>query len=569
MDIFKQLSPNDADIGSNFAMLTSAIEANGLTVVDLLSSVHFSSSTNLPQLSKKLGRSIREVEEFLNILKKECTEASTQCSLKERFGKEQTGDKCHFIPTGLEALDRQLNGGIPLGEITEIFGASGCGKSQLLLQLCIYTQLVGDPQNNQCIYVSTESPLETRRLHDMIDHYNAKSDKKVLMDNISCIYCQDIENQDHTLFTQLPVKLSQEKGKVRAIIIDSISHHLRLEEAITNTMYITDHIKAQEEALTDSKEYAEIKTKLDQQFKAFFKSTPKYQNRIAKTQYLMLLHRHLLSIAKDNNIAIITANQVSDYPENITDLSIYEDADDSLNLEYQLGQYSGWDNRSIFKHQQLFLQNQDIISSKESDLAYYELLRSIDQINNLNKRQKMSLPLNETEIDPRYNKHNNASVIDDQYSNQEDLIDKLHRLENCETKKIVPTLGYHWGKNMVSRLMLMKTYRPLLKDKATLADTHQPVDPESRLTYDSLCEGFNLPTQTEGSIKRKADNNSSPENNQKNNTIYGVESLIDGWGVERYVKVVASPYDLVSLNGMFNENRKIPFQITTNGITEI
>lgn len=76
----------------------------------------------------------------------------------------------------------------------------------------------------------------------------------------------------------------------------------------------------------------------------------------------------------------------------------------------------------------------------------------------------------------------------------------------------------------------MKTYRPLLKDKATLADTHQPVDPESRLTYDSLCEGFNLPTQTEGSIKRKADNNSSPENNQKNNTIYGVESLIDGWG---------------------------------------
>ena len=64
MDIFKQLSPNDADIGSNFAMLTSAIEANGLTVVDLLSSVHFSSSTNLPQLSKKLGRSSRGILEY-------------------------------------------------------------------------------------------------------------------------------------------------------------------------------------------------------------------------------------------------------------------------------------------------------------------------------------------------------------------------------------------------------------------------------------------------------------------------------------------------------------------------
>ena len=569
MDLYKQLSPNNANIGNEFAMLTSAIEANGLSVVDLLSSLRFTSSTNLPQLSKRLGRSIREVEEFLNILKKECTEASIQSSLKERFIKEQTGGKCRFISTGLEALDQQLNGGIPLGEITEIFGASGCGKSQLLLQLCIYTQLVGDPQNNQCIYVSTESPLETRRLQDMIDHHNSKSDMKVLMDNISCIYCQDLENQDHTLFTQLTVKLSQEKGKVRTIIIDSISHHLRLEEAITNTKYITDHIKAQEDVLSESKQYTDIKAKLDQQFKTFFKSTPKYQNRIAKTQYLMLLHRHLLAIAKDNNIAVITANQVSDYPENITDLSIYEDADDCLNLEYQLGQYSGWDNRSIFKHQQLFLQDQDIISSKESELAYYELLRSIDQINNLNKRQKMSQPLNEEDMDPRYNKHNNKSVIDDQYSNQEDLIDKLHRLENCETKKIVPTLGYHWGKNMVSRLMLMKTYRPLLKDKAILAETHLPVDPESKLTYDSLCEGFNLPTQTEGGIKRKAETNSSLDSNQKNNTIHSVESLIDGWTVERYVKVVASPYDLVSLNGMFNENRKVPFQITTNGITEI
>ena len=428
--------------------------------------------------------------------------------------------------------------------------------------------MFGDPQNNQCIYISTESPLETRRLQDMIDHHNSKSDKKVLMDNISCIYCQDIENQDHTLFTQLPVKLSQEKGKVRTIIIDSISHHLRMEEAITNTSYINDHIKAQEEALTDCKEYTEVKAKLDQQVKAFFKSTPKYQNRIARTQYLMLLHRHLLSIAKDNNIAVITANQVSDYPENIKDLSGYEYADDSLNLEYQLGQYSGWDNKSIFKHQQLFLQSKELISSKESELAYYELLRSIDQINNLNKRQKTGIHLNESEIDPRYHKHNNSSVIDDQYSNQEDLIDKLHKLENCDTKKIVPTLGYQWGKNMVSRLMLMKTYRPLLKDKAILADTYQPVDPESRLTYDSLCEGFNLPTQTEGSMKRKADND-IPENKQKNNTIYGVESLIDGWSVERYVKVVASPYDLVSLNGVFNENRKIPFQITTNGITQI
>ena len=33
-----------------------------------------------------------------------------------------------FISTGLPSIDRELGGGIPIGEVTEIFGASGCGN---------------------------------------------------------------------------------------------------------------------------------------------------------------------------------------------------------------------------------------------------------------------------------------------------------------------------------------------------------------------------------------------------------------------------------------------------------
>lgn len=566
MDIFKQISSNNANIGNKFTLLTSSIEANGLTVVDLLSSAYSSPNTSLPQLSKRLGRSIREVEEYLNELKQECTDASKQCNLKELLGQELTVGGYNCILTGLDLLDQQLNGGIPLGEITEIFGASGCGKSQLLLQLSIYSQRLGDPENNQCIYISTESPLETRRLQDMVDHHNSTNDTKVLMDNISCIYCQDVENLDHTLFTQLPVKLLQEKGKIRTIIIDSISHHLRMDDAISNKAYLSNRIKEQEVILADCKEYTEIKNKYQQQSKMFFKSTPKYQNRIAKSRYLMQLHRHLQSIARDNNIAVVIANQVSDYPDNVTDLSIFEDSGDALNLDYQLGQYSGWDNNTIFWHQQQYLQTQEAIATREAELAYNELMKSINLTYNLNKRQKTAnLNSNPAEFDPRYRKNQQVSDIEDEHSNQVGLLEKLHKLSNCTTKKIVPALGYQWGKNIVSRIMLMKTYRPMLKEKGAIIGVEQAIDPETHLTYDSLCEGFELSTQDQGaSLKRKAANQKTHAHHPSN-TFNGIESLIDCWAVERYIKVTASPYELTTSN-FLNENYKIPFKITTNGI---
>ncbi|PIN84487.1 MAG: recombinase RecA, partial [Nitrosopumilales archaeon CG11_big_fil_rev_8_21_14_0_20_33_24] len=42
-----------------------------------------------------------------------------------------------MISTGLQKLDDFLSGGIPDGVITDIYGASGTGKTQLLFQICI------------------------------------------------------------------------------------------------------------------------------------------------------------------------------------------------------------------------------------------------------------------------------------------------------------------------------------------------------------------------------------------------------------------------------------------------
>ncbi len=67
------------------------------------------------------------------------------------------------------ALDRALGGGIPTGYITEITGESGAGKTQFLLSLLLAVQLPAPHGiSRPAIYISTEAPLSTTRLSQML-----------------------------------------------------------------------------------------------------------------------------------------------------------------------------------------------------------------------------------------------------------------------------------------------------------------------------------------------------------------------------------------------------------------
>lgn len=64
---------------------------------------------------------------------------------------------CGKIPTGLPTLDACLNGGLPIGSITEVVGRAGVGKTHLAQQLTILaTQCDG---GGVYIDVSRELPL--------------------------------------------------------------------------------------------------------------------------------------------------------------------------------------------------------------------------------------------------------------------------------------------------------------------------------------------------------------------------------------------------------------------------
>ena len=44
-----------------------------------------------------------------------------------------------MISTGIKKLNQLLDGGIKNGIITDIFGADGTGKTQLVMQICIHS----------------------------------------------------------------------------------------------------------------------------------------------------------------------------------------------------------------------------------------------------------------------------------------------------------------------------------------------------------------------------------------------------------------------------------------------
>ncbi|RYP51755.1 hypothetical protein DL768_002978 [Monosporascus sp. mg162] len=141
--------------------------------------------------------------------------------------------KWRTISTLDDDLDRALGGGIPTGYITEITGESGAGKTQLLLTLLLACQLppslggLGRP----ALYVSTEAPLSTVRLSQMLRNHPRLRDlspsEKPTLDGIVSTATPDLESQDHILSFQVPVEVAR-RG-VGLVVLDSVAANYRAE----------------------------------------------------------------------------------------------------------------------------------------------------------------------------------------------------------------------------------------------------------------------------------------------------------------------------------------------------
>jgi RecA/RadA recombinase len=77
------------------------------------------------------------------------------------------------LSTGVPALNNILRGGISIQAITELVGASGTGKTQFAMQLCIEAAKRGFG----AVYVDTERKLNFPRLEEMASMRNLENEK--------------------------------------------------------------------------------------------------------------------------------------------------------------------------------------------------------------------------------------------------------------------------------------------------------------------------------------------------------------------------------------------------------
>lgn len=200
-----------------------------------------------------------DAKRLLSIIHDEyAIQPSTALSMLRRFNNS------HKIPTGLTSLDRALQGGIPAGSITEVFGRAGVsfhpvmtifnkssahssfwkvGKTHMTQQLCTLAAIAGGGS----IFIDTENKLSLPRLQEIAiersaSHQHPQTSASLIMENVSIHQVQSTKelldridelraeiNHRNSLAESFQ---SSESGNieglpVRLIVIDSIAAPIR------------------------------------------------------------------------------------------------------------------------------------------------------------------------------------------------------------------------------------------------------------------------------------------------------------------------------------------------------
>ena len=297
---------------SRYAGLIPALEKHGVTTSELLTleAADIGKRTQLPLLDvKRLCKAIVEaLQADLGIPAAQSRvpaaaskgdpeanaglAATTDAALPStlRHTPASLSERWETISTLDPVLDEALGGGIPTGYITEITGESGAGKTQFLLSLLLAVQCpaphgLGRP----AIYISTEAPLATQRLSQMLASNPvfasmSRTARQSLLDRIFSIATPDLESQEHILTNQVPVMV--ERFNVGLVVLDSVAANYRAEfERGTNS-------SASHGSGGGNQQYG--------------------SNMAARSTELVRLGMELRELARRRNLAVVVANQVAD-----------------------------------------------------------------------------------------------------------------------------------------------------------------------------------------------------------------------------------------------------------------
>ncbi|KAK3928509.1 Apoptosis-inducing factor 3 [Frankliniella fusca] len=135
------------------------------------------------------------------------------------------------LSTGCQVIDNILCGGFSTRGITELCGESGCGKTQLCLQLCLSVQypISHGGLGGGAVFICTEDSFPAKRLKQLFDTYPRKRMSASLFqdkvpkfgDSIFIEHVADAGTMRQCVLGRLPRLLSQQT--IKLIVVDSVA----------------------------------------------------------------------------------------------------------------------------------------------------------------------------------------------------------------------------------------------------------------------------------------------------------------------------------------------------------
>ena len=128
-----------------------------------------------------------------------------------------------MISTGLKKLDEILNGGIPSCAITDIYGANGTGKTQLILQICVNSI----KNKGNVLFLDTTGGFRPERILEIQKHQNLDLN---ILDKITISRIRNTSEQINSI-------KNTDLEKFSLIVIDNItdlfSYEYKTEDSIS------------------------------------------------------------------------------------------------------------------------------------------------------------------------------------------------------------------------------------------------------------------------------------------------------------------------------------------------
>jgi DNA repair protein RadA len=138
-----------------------------------------------------------------------------------------TDKEVEQISLGSKSLDTLLGGGVQTGAITEFFGESNAGKTQICHTLCVMVQQTKSHGglDGKALYIDTESTFSIKRIASIAEARGLDANRAIK--NVICAKPMSSTDQDH--YVRIAGSIIDGIKNVRLLIVDSIISLYRAE----------------------------------------------------------------------------------------------------------------------------------------------------------------------------------------------------------------------------------------------------------------------------------------------------------------------------------------------------